>query len=379
MDLVAIAGLILAILGLFGWPWFQHKWKQWKLHKRGKNPRLADPITKGDLEATKQELIAEIRRNTVDVSQRMTPTTATVSAGVHVTDALSKEATEKAQSLLQRLEQLKASGDKLPPSIELDEGIAHIATGAYETGKEKILDYFGKMDQAWKQAEKLRSEEYFLGYKSLGDAEYYQVHYEVALGWYQKALEIKSEDADVLNSAGLCGYWLAKYREAVSYFQKAMEAEEKLGGSETADNATYLNNIGSALKAQGDYAGALANYRKALEIDKKVFGEEHPDVALSLNNIGTVLYSQEDYAQALANYRKALEIRQKVFGEEHPNVANSYNNIAGLYSKMGKPKEGLPYAEKAYRIFLKFLGPDHPHTKNSRDILIACGGDPDKL
>ncbi len=58
------------------------------------------------------------------------------------------------------------------------------------------------------------------------------------------------------------------------------------------DDATVLNNTALSLMGAGDYAGAEPLYRRALAIDEKALGPDHPDVARGLNNLAVLLYAK---------------------------------------------------------------------------------------
>jgi tetratricopeptide (TPR) repeat protein len=273
----------------------------------------------------------------------------------------SSETKQEAESLLERLEQLRKVKEDLPPSVELDEGIALIGKGEYQKGIEKIDDYLARMDQAWKRVEAQRDEELFLAYKSLGDAEYYQVHYDKAFDWYKKALELKPDDQAVLNSAGLTYLELGKPGTARKYFEDALDAYVKGESNDTTDYAMYLNNLGSAFKGNGEYDQALDIFNQALALNERRFGKYHLHVARDYNNIGGVFHAEREYEKALYNFTIALEINLKLFGEEHSYVASGYNNIGSALESMGELDKAVENFNKALNIDRSIFGNEHSH------------------
>ena len=102
----------------------------------------------------------------------------------------------------------------------------------------------------------------------------------------------------------------------------------QVGGQDSPDVATSINNIGAVYEKKGDYENALVQHQKGLEIRTRVFGSDHPAVAGSYTNIGNVYNSHGQYERALEYYQKSLEIDMKVSGQDHPDVAMSKYNIA---------------------------------------------------
>jgi len=197
--------------------------------------------------------------------------------------------------------------------------------------------------------------------------------YDIALEYYQKALEIYEkvfgtehpDTAKSYNYIGLLYNNQGNYDKALEYYMKALEIREKLFGTGYFDTATSYNNIGELHAKRGDYDKALDYYHKALEIRMKVFGTEHPDTAQSYNNFGVLYMKKGDYDNALEYYMKALKIWDNVLGTDHPDTAISYNNFGVLYMKKGDYDKALEYFQKALEIRVKVLGTDHPDTTNS--------------
>ncbi|NJR15498.1 MAG: tetratricopeptide repeat protein, partial [Calothrix sp. CSU_2_0] len=69
---------------------------------------------------------------------------------------------------------------------------------------------------------------------------------------------------------------------AIGYFQKAVELQEKLDSE--LELASSLNNLASLYRSQGKYEAAEPLYLQALELRKSILGENHPSYATSLNN-----------------------------------------------------------------------------------------------
>ncbi len=128
---------------------------------------------------------------------------------------------------------------------------------------------------------------------------------------------------------------LAEYDVALKWYEKALQVKEK----------------------------ALEWYGKALRVGEKVLGMEHPNTATTYNNMALVYTHQGEYKKALEWYGKALKIIEKGLGKEHPNTAKTYNNLAGVYDNQGEYEKALELYGKAQKICEKRLGKNHPHTK----------------
>ena len=281
----------------------------------------------------------------------------------------------RAEELLEGLEKIKKSTDRFPFSLELDEGIALITLGDYREGLHLIERYLARNEEGWEQDQDKRNQGKYLAWKICGDAEYYQTHYERAIGWYKDALKMKPDNYRILNSIGLCSYWLRKYTDATSYFRQALDIEAQKNRDRSNGYATCLHNLGMIFVSLGEHTLAMANLSEALKIDQEILGENHPDITRDLNNIGITMKLQGDMTGALSNFQKALDIDKAIYGESNPVVARDHSNIAHLQVSLEKNDDGLPHIIAAYKINYRFFGPEHPNTKNSRYGIELCGGD----
>jgi len=78
------------------------------------------------------------------------------------------------------------------------------------------------------------------------------------------------------------------YERALEYYQKSLDIKIRVVGSEHPDVAKSRNGIGNVLKRMGKPEEALVQYQKALEVFLTVYGQEHPLVADAKENIGLV-------------------------------------------------------------------------------------------
>jgi len=98
-------------------------------------------------------------------------------------------------------------------------------------------------------------------------------------------------------------YQQGKYKESAVAYQRCLQIRP--------DDATVLNGTALSLYEAGDYAGAEPLLRQALAIREKALGPDHPDVANSLNNLAGLLETTGDYAGAEPLLRRALAVNEK--------------------------------------------------------------------
>ena len=114
-------------------------------------------------------------------------------------------------------------------------------------------------------------------------------HHE-AIECFDKALEIKPRDADVLIMKGDAFFMSAKYAESIRCFEDVIDVNP--------DNAVALNSKGFVLHTFGLHQDALEYYDRALAVE--------PDKYLTLLNKGDLLYETGNYRDAILCYARIL-------------------------------------------------------------------------
>jgi tetratricopeptide (TPR) repeat protein len=237
------------------------------------------------------------------------------------------------------------------------------------------IGQFNKAEELYEILLKQTSDEGEKGFlfNQLGRVKVDQGKYEEAIGFYEKALEIRQKTlpanhpdfATSYNNIGGVYKNMGEYSKALSSHEKALEIRQKTLPANHPDLATSYDTNGSVFDNMREYSKALSYYEKALEIRQKTLPASHPSLATSYNNIGLVYYKMGEYSKALSSHEKALEIRQKTLPASHPSLATSYNNIGLVYDKMGEYSKALSYYEKALEIFRKTLPENHPSLATS--------------
>ena len=212
----------------------------------------------------------------------------------------------------------------------------------------------------------------------LGSSLYEQGKYKESAANLQRCLQIRPDDARVLNETALSLMYAGDYAAAEPLYRQALATDEKALGPDHPYVASDLEGLAWLLQAKGDYAGAEPLMRRGLAIAEKAVGPDHPGVATSLNNLAGVLFFKGDYAGAEPLFRRALAIDEKALGPDDPSVATNLNNLARLLYTEGNYAAAEPLYRRALAIDEKVLGPDHPEVANSLNnlaILLQDKGD----
>jgi len=92
--------------------------------------------------------------------------------------------------------------------------------------------------------------------------------------------------ADAAFFLGSSLYEQGKYREAPAAYQRCLQIRP--------NDPNVLNSVAVSLLAAGDYAGAEPLMRQALAIDGKSLGQDHSEVEAALNNLAELLRAKGD-------------------------------------------------------------------------------------
>jgi tetratricopeptide (TPR) repeat protein len=205
----------------------------------------------------------------------------------------------------------------------------------------------------------------------LGQSLYEEGKYKESAEAFRRCLQLRPDDATVLNKLGTSVMEAGDYAGAEPFLERALAIDEKALGPDHRDVATDLNNLALLLQNKGDYAGAEPLYRRALAIRKKALGPNHPAVATDLNNLALLLQNKGDYAGAEPLFRQALAIDEEALGPNHPDVSTDLNNLALLLKAKGDYAGAEPFLQRALAIDEKALGPDHPYVATDLNNLAS--------
>lgn len=167
--------------------------------------------------------------------------------------------------------------------------------------------------------------------------------------------------ANACFARGRTYFFKGDFEGAEKWYLTAKDIREKVNGTETAEYAWSLNNLGTLYWKMGLLEKAEAQLLQSKAIRERLFGKMHLDCAHSLNNLGLVYKDLDLLEKAEPFFLEAKEIRGQLLGRTHRDYAWSLNNLANLYWKMGDLEKAETLQLEALAIREKTAG------KNSND------------
>jgi len=172
-----------------------------------------------------------------------------------------------------------------------------------------------------------------------------------AAKWFEEALAIQPDSAELCYNYGLSLVGQKKYMEAIAALQRGAELNpqeanlfyhmgilweatgnrlEAIAAYQRASqlapqNIEILNRLGTVLMADGDLVEAEQCFRRVLVTD--------PNYADALNNLGNILYCQGEFEQSIAFFKRALVIQ--------PDYGIPLGNLAASLEAAGRLTEAI--------------------------------------
>lgn len=157
---------------------------------------------------------------------------------------------------------------------------------------------------------------------------------EESLPHLQRALELKPNYPEALNSLGSVLNQLGRPREAQPLVEQAIQLQPRF--------AAAHNTLGAILMALGQPEVGVASFKRALEINPQLT-QAHVNLGWALANLG-------QQAEALAQLEQARR--------QQPDNANVEIKTALTYAKFGQTSAASPHARRAVE-----LQPDNPDNR----------------
>ena len=148
--------------------------------------------------------------------------------------------------------------------------------------------------------------------------------------------------------------------DAVPLFQRALALREARLGAESPEVAEVLNNLGTALAAQGRFDEAEATLRRTLALQERLWGNRDPRAAKTLHNLSGIAYYRGRIPEADRLLQRALAIREAVLPPDDLELAGSREALALLRRKQGMPAEAAVLLERLAATTEKVYGSGHP-------------------
>jgi tetratricopeptide (TPR) repeat protein len=177
-----------------------------------------------------------------------------------------------------------------------------------------------------------------------------QSHWDEALEYGERALEIRKELSDLAGEAEVLGSLMAtlnkrsRFPEALEMSERILEINCQLDDQEKS--AWGLRGMGLVYRNMGDYDRAMVLAEEALEIACKR-GDNSLEAACT-SDIGIIHEYTGNLDEALCYFEQALQIYTKLGNQN--GSAHSINNIAVAHLSKGNYRKALEMFDKASMI-----------------------------
>jgi predicted O-linked N-acetylglucosamine transferase (SPINDLY family) len=159
--------------------------------------------------------------------------------------------------------------------------------------------------------------------------------------FYNRSLEIDSNQPAANNNRGIVLYYLNRFEEALASYNRAIALKP--------DNTQAYNNQGIVLNDMHRSEEALTSYDRAITLK--------PDYAEAYYNRGIALNNLQRLDEALASYDRAIALK--------PDYAEAYYNRGLLLNNLKRLDEALTDYDRALA-----LRPDHAEAFNNRGVVL---------
>lgn len=164
----------------------------------------------------------------------------------------------------------------------------------------------------------------------LGLAEYQEGNYQIAIAYFQQAIEISSLSPTYYKELGNCFKHLKMYDLAVSNYQKALRIDPQ--------NPDVYYDFGNLYLIKGDIESAIENFRKVILYD--------PGYLNAYINLGIALEKKGRSSDAVSIFSKALSLS--------PENELVYHNLGNSFCSLGKIEAAIDAYEKAIALKPQF-------------------------
>ncbi|XP_057680349.1 nephrocystin-3 [Corythoichthys intestinalis] len=248
-------------------------------------------------------------------------------------------------------------------ALEISENAYGAEHGSVARELESLAVLYQKQNK-YEQAEKLRKRSMKIRQKTArqkGHMYGFTLLRRRALQLEELTLGTDSADcARTLNELGVLYYLQNNLDAAKVFLTRSLEMRQRVLGPEHPDCAQSLNNLAALHTERRDYEAAEDMYERALDIRKRALSPDHPSLAYTLKHLAMLYKRRGKLEKAVPLYELSLDIREKSFGPKHPSVATALVNLAVIYCQLKKHSEALPLYKRALKVYEDSLGRSHP-------------------
>jgi tetratricopeptide (TPR) repeat protein len=188
-------------------------------------------------------------------------------------------------------------------------------------------------------------------YRKIADAFRKAEDEEIAIKYFQKAVEIEEEYglhedvSSVYEEMADAYYSNGDFQNSINSYEKSLSVKEKAG--DQAGASKVLSSIAGVYETTYDYRNAIDFYQKSAKLKDSIRDESGlKDV---MDNLGNVYYKQKILTSSILSYEKAVKIIQKLNMKEA--LGPVYNKLGVAHYEMGN----LVEAQKFFKESLKNL------------------------
>jgi tetratricopeptide (TPR) repeat protein len=168
---------------------------------------------------------------------------------------------------------------------------------------------------------------------------------EIAINYYQKALEIEEkfgqqkDISTVYEDIADTYYNSGDFQNSISSYEKSLTLKEKSG--DKAGASQVLSDIANVYETTYDYKNAIEYYNKSAEIKDSI--QDESGLKDVMDDLGDVYYKQKVLTSSILSYEKTVNIIQKLNMKEA--LGPVYNKLGVAHYEMGNYTE----AEKFFK------------------------------
>lgn len=190
-------------------------------------------------------------------------------------------------------------------------------------------------------------------YNAMGIAYAHMGKSQVALGYFEKALDIFREIHDLygegstLNNQGNAYKDLGDARRALNYYEQDLAIAREVGDRHW--EGWTLSNIGEAYRNLGEVYRAINCYEQSLKIMREI-GDRHGE-GNALCGLGLLFAASGEVHQAIAFFEEYLKIEQSIGNRRGEGIAlgnlgNAYKDLGDLQRAIGFYNQHLEIARE---------------------------------
>ena len=181
---------------------------------------------------------------------------------------------------------------------------------------------YADMETLW-LATLARNPDCWMAHDNLGVALVEKGRLSEAVPEFQRAIEIRPDNAEALNNFGNALLKLGRPDDAIPYLRKALEIVPRF--------AKARDNLGNALVQKGRIDEAVIQFQGALDIE--------PGNVDALDSLGNASLMRGRLGEAVSYYERALQ--------SEPGNVQAHNNLGHIFLQTGRVDEAIDQFQKA--------------------------------